>query len=101
MAGRRAEAADTLDRLAVVLDEAGRLGDAADAGRLALELAESRSRRRGVEVLAGRLREAGDTAAADALAAALGIEPGSDSPRRRARAEARPAPRASSRPRPS
>ncbi len=80
MAGRRAEAADTLDRLVVVLDHAGRLSDAADAGRLALELAESRSRRQGVEVLAGRLREAGDTEAADALAAALGIEAGSDSP---------------------
>jgi tetratricopeptide (TPR) repeat protein len=80
MAGRRAEAADTLDGLMAALDKAGRLGDAADAGRLALELAESRSRRRAVEVLAGRLREAGDTATADALAAALGIEAGSDSP---------------------
>lgn len=66
--GRRADAADTLDRVAEVLDAAGRLPDAADAARRALELAESRARRRSVEAIAARLREsAGDEAAERAL----------------------------------
>ena len=49
--GRRADAAETLDRLAAVLDRDGRLLEASDAARRALELAESRGRREGVEAL--------------------------------------------------
>jgi tetratricopeptide (TPR) repeat protein len=72
-AGRRTEAAAALDRLAEVLDGAGRLADACDAARRALELAESRVRRRQVETLAARLRAAspGDEAARRALDQAL------------------------------
>ena len=72
MAGRRAEAADTLDRLGGrAATRPAVSATRADAGALALELAESRSRRRGRRrSWSGRLREAGDTAAADALAAA-------------------------------
>jgi tetratricopeptide (TPR) repeat protein len=68
-AGRRTEAAGALDRLAEVLDGAGRLADACDAARRALELAESRVRRRQVEALVDRLRAAspGDEAARRAL----------------------------------
>jgi tetratricopeptide (TPR) repeat protein len=56
-----------------VLDGAGRLADACDAARRALELAESRVRRRQVETLAARLRAAspGDEAAQRALDQAL------------------------------
>lgn len=73
--GRRAEAAETLDRLALILERDGRLADACDVARRALELAESRGRRRQVESLVVRLREAApeDAAAADALERALGI----------------------------
>ncbi len=70
--GRPADAADTLDRLAVVLEREGRLADAGEVARRALELAESRSRRQGLETLVDRLRTAGDDPAADALARALG-----------------------------
>ncbi len=63
--GRRAEAAEALDEVAAVLDEAGRLPDAADAARRALELAESRERRRNLESIAARLRDASDDGAAD------------------------------------
>jgi tetratricopeptide (TPR) repeat protein len=72
-AGRRTEAAGALDRLAEVLDGAGRLADACDAARRALELAESRVRRRQVETLVARLRAAspGDEAARRALDQAL------------------------------
>ena len=49
--GRRAEAADTLDRLAAILEREGRLADACDVARRALELAESRGRRTHVEDL--------------------------------------------------
>jgi len=72
-AGRRTEAAGALDRLAEVLDGAGRLADACDAARRALELAESRVRRRQVATLAARLRAAspGDEAAQRALDQAL------------------------------
>ena len=45
--GRRAEAAATLEHLAAVLDAQGRLADACDVARRALELAESRDRRKG------------------------------------------------------
>lgn len=73
--GRRAEAAETLDRLAAILERDGRVADACDVARQALELAESRGRRRQVESLVTRLRTAApeDTAAADALERALGI----------------------------
>jgi tetratricopeptide (TPR) repeat protein len=70
--GDRIGAAATLDRLATVLDEAGRLADATDAARRALELAESRGRRDSVRHLAERLRlETPDPAASEALASAL------------------------------
>ncbi len=71
--GRRTDAAESLDRLAGVLDDAGRLADATDAARRALELAESRTRRTHVEALAERLRTAspGDEAAQRALDQAL------------------------------
>ena len=72
--GRRAEAATTLDRLAGVLDGAGRTADACDVARRALELAESRGRRRLVQTLVERLREtAGDPSVAEALERALGV----------------------------
>jgi tetratricopeptide (TPR) repeat protein len=73
-AGRPFEAAELLDRLAAVLDSSGRLPDASDAARRALELAESRERRRQVEAYAERLRaSAGDEAAARALAHVLRV----------------------------
>ena len=75
--GRRVEAANTLDRLAGVQDAAGRLAEACDTARRALELAESRTRRRLVEELARRLRETpNDDAAAAALERAMSfLEP--------------------------
>jgi len=57
--GRRADAAESLDRLAIALGEAGRLSEATDVARQALELAESRGRRRGLTGLVQRLREGG------------------------------------------
>lgn len=72
--GRRSEAAETLDRLAEVLERDGRLADACDVARRSLELAESRGRRGHVETLVARLREIpGDAAAAEALERALGV----------------------------
>ncbi|MEO8438356.1 MAG: tetratricopeptide repeat protein [Chloroflexota bacterium] len=73
--GRRAEAAEMLDRLAAILERDGRLADACDVARRALELAESRGRRGNVESLVARLRVAapGDAAASDALERALGV----------------------------
>src|SRR3954454_14578416 len=73
--GRRAEAAETLDRLAAILERDGRLADACDVARRALELAESRGRRRHVEDLVSKLRIAspGDAAAAASLERALGV----------------------------
>ena len=71
-AGDRVGAAETLDRLATALDGAGRLADATDAARRALELAESRGRRVTVRQLAERLRaESSDPAASEALASAM------------------------------
>jgi tetratricopeptide (TPR) repeat protein len=70
--GRPFEAADALDRLSSVLDGAGRLPEACDAARRALELAESKDRRRHVGALVGRLRQsAGDEKAELSLARAL------------------------------
>lgn len=72
--GRRSEAAETLDRLAAILERDGRLADACDVARRALELAESRGRRRQVESLVARLRtQTGDASAAEALERALGV----------------------------
>jgi tetratricopeptide (TPR) repeat protein len=72
--GRRSEAADTLDRLATVLERDGRTADACDVARRSLELAESRGRRRQVESLVAQLRlTTGDAAAAEALERALGV----------------------------
>ena len=71
--GRRIDAAAALDRLAESLDGTGRLADATDAARRALEIAESRDRRAQVENLVGRLRatpsndEAGQRALDQAL----------------------------------
>lgn len=84
--GRRSEAADQLDRLSANLEREGRLADACDVARRALELAESRGRRGQVESLVARLRTAapGDAAASEALERALGVlESGSgvDAPR--------------------
>jgi len=91
IAGRRAEAADTLDRLADVLDREGRLMDACDVARRALDLAESRARREGLEAMVERLRESGAEPAAASLADALGgiaVTPGA-----KAAAEAKRDPR--------
>jgi len=72
--GRRAEAAIDFEALAGILERAGRLTDSADAARRALELAESRSRRREMERLGGLLRDSGaDRSAVDALDRALRI----------------------------
>jgi tetratricopeptide (TPR) repeat protein len=72
--GRRADAAVTLDQLASVLEAQGRLADACDVARRALELAESRGRRKGFAGLVARLREAsGDPAAAEALERAMSV----------------------------
>jgi tetratricopeptide (TPR) repeat protein len=78
--GHRSDAAATLDRLAAVLEGQGRLADACDVARRALELAESRGRRKGVAALVARLREtSGDPAAAEALARALSVLEGDPS----------------------
>ncbi|MFI5292817.1 MAG: tetratricopeptide repeat protein, partial [Candidatus Limnocylindrales bacterium] len=67
-ANRRADAADCLDRLAAILDGQGRLAEACDVTREALDLAESRERRRGLEAYVKRLgTESGDAAAASVV----------------------------------
>jgi tetratricopeptide (TPR) repeat protein len=72
--GRRAEAAGSLDHLAGVLERAGRTADACDVARRALELAESRGRRRLVQTLVAQLREAAsDPTVEEALARALSV----------------------------
>jgi tetratricopeptide (TPR) repeat protein len=58
--GRLTDAADDYASLAGVLERGGKLTEASDAARRALELAESRSRRREVERLGALLREQGD-----------------------------------------
>ncbi|MEX1169503.1 MAG: tetratricopeptide repeat protein [Chloroflexota bacterium] len=71
---RPAEAAGSLDHLAGVLERAGRTADACDVARRALELAESRGRRRLVQTLVARLREsASDPAVEEALARAMSV----------------------------
>jgi tetratricopeptide (TPR) repeat protein len=73
--GRRAEAAEALDRLAGILARDGRLADACDAARRALELAEARGRRRQLQDLVARLQPVSpdDDAAAEALEHALRV----------------------------
>jgi tetratricopeptide (TPR) repeat protein len=56
VAGRPAEAAGVLDLLADTQETAGRLPDACDTARRALELAESRTRRRYLEALVAELQ---------------------------------------------
>ncbi len=56
-AGRPAEAAGVLDLLADTQEADGRLPDACDTARQALELAESRARRRHLEALVAELRQ--------------------------------------------
>jgi tetratricopeptide (TPR) repeat protein len=78
--GRPAEAAASLDHLAGVLERTGRTADACDVARRALELAESRGRRRLVTALVARLRESGsDPTIQEAMARALSVL-GTDSP---------------------
>ena len=71
-AGRPAEAAGVLDLLADTQETAGRLPDACDTARRALELAESRARRRYLETLVAELQSwAPERGGADQLARAL------------------------------
>jgi tetratricopeptide (TPR) repeat protein len=70
--GSRIDAARDYEALAESLERAGRLVDACDAARRALELAESRTRRRAVERLAAVLREQdADPSVAEALRRAM------------------------------
>ena len=72
VAGRPAEAAGVLDLLADTQESAGRLPDACDTARRALELAESRARRRYLETLVAELQSwAPERGGADQLARAL------------------------------
>ena len=72
--GRRGDAALAFDALADAHDRAGHLTEACDAARRALELAESRVRRRYVIELADRLRASPlDDAARRALERAMSI----------------------------
>jgi tetratricopeptide (TPR) repeat protein len=72
--GRPADAADALDRLAEVQEAAGQVPDACDTTRRALELAESRTRRRTIERLVRTLRDGPqDEAVVGALERAVGI----------------------------
>ncbi|HEV8696465.1 MAG TPA: tetratricopeptide repeat protein [Candidatus Limnocylindrales bacterium] len=65
----RFNAAETLDRLALALDDAGRSADGVDAARHALDLAESRSRRASLRAMVDRLLA--DPAAAEAAGDAI------------------------------
>ncbi len=67
--GDRFNAAETLDRLALALDDAGRSADGVDAARHALDLAESRSRRAALRAMVDRLLA--DPAAAEAARDAI------------------------------
>jgi tetratricopeptide (TPR) repeat protein len=72
--GRRADAAEALDELAALQEQEGRLAEACDTARRALELAESRARREQIQRLAAALRSGPlDEAAAAALDKALGV----------------------------
>ncbi len=73
--GRPTEAAEALDRLAAQLEAGDRLIDACDATRRGLELAESKERRRQLELITRRLRSTApsDPVAQTALDQALGL----------------------------
>jgi tetratricopeptide (TPR) repeat protein len=72
--GQPVEAADAYARLAETQAAAGKIADATDAARRALELAESRPRRRFVERLVDQLRDAGgDSAAVEAMDRAMRV----------------------------
>ena len=91
--GRPADAADALDRLAEVQEAGGQVPDACDTTRRALELAESRTRRRTIERLVRTLRDGPqDEAVIGALERAVGVlrlatpaAPAADEPRTPAR----------------
>jgi len=71
---RKADAADAYDALAELRAASGKLADAVDAARRALELAEGRERRRTLERLIGRLRATrADEPARKALERALRV----------------------------
>ena len=72
-AGRPAEAAGALDLLAEVQAVSGRLPEACDTARRALELAESRARRRHLADLTELVRDAPGSAAEAALARAMRV----------------------------
>jgi tetratricopeptide (TPR) repeat protein len=80
--GRSVEAADALDRLALQQEADGKLPDALGTARRALELAESRSRRKHVEKLSSQVPVAGG---------ALLPEPDRDAPVRPASPRPEPA----------
>ncbi|MGH2465773.1 MAG: hypothetical protein ACRDGI_09965, partial [Candidatus Limnocylindrales bacterium] len=70
-ANRPAEAAGALDLLAEIQAVSGRLPDACDTARRALELAESKARRRHLSDLTELVRDDPGGAASDALARAM------------------------------
>jgi tetratricopeptide (TPR) repeat protein len=70
-AGRPAEAAGALDLLAEIQAVSGRMPEACDTARRALELAESRARRRHLADLTELVRDQSGGAAEEALARAL------------------------------
>ncbi len=70
-AGRSAEAAGALDLLAEIQAVSGRLPEACDTARRALELAESKARRRHLSDLTELVRDDPGGAASEALARAL------------------------------
>jgi tetratricopeptide (TPR) repeat protein len=72
-AGRPAEAAGALDLLAEIQAVSGRLPEACDTARRALELAESRARRRHLADLTELVRDDPGGAAEEALARALRV----------------------------
>ena len=72
-AGRPAEAAGALDLLAEIQAVSGRLPDACDTARRALELAESRARRRHLADLTELVRDDPGGAAGEALARAMRV----------------------------
>ena len=80
--GRRVEAAETLVRLAEAQAGAGKLAEATDAARQALELAESRQGRSFLKRLVDQLEDAGgDAAVAAAMERAMRIlEPPAEAP---------------------
>lgn len=73
--GDRVQAAETLDRLVRIMETSGRQSEALDAAGRALDLAESRSRREGLQVMVDRLASdpAGVAAAGEALARATAL----------------------------